>query len=90
MSYFNIYKISSANYPEAKPKILVGQEEGNGSIRRLIPNPKHPIPGYALTPIVIARNDPRLRITKLGTFTDCRAAFNAATEVVNSLKLITS
>lgn len=88
MNNFNIYKINSAINTEAKPKIVIGQEEGNGNIRRLIPNPKHPIPGYAITNNVIARNDPRIRITKLGTFNDFWQAFNASTGILTSLNLI--
>lgn len=86
MNTFNVYKINSA-LSETDPVIMIGQEEGYGNIRRIIPNPKHPVPGFALTPQVITRSDPRLVIRKIGSYADFKSAFNAASRVVNTLKL---
>lgn len=85
MSQFNIYSINSAMDSNAKPVIMIGQEEGWGNIRRIVPNPSHPVPGYAITPDIISPRNPNIRVSKIASFKDFHQALSAATNIVRKM-----
>ena len=87
MKNVNIYLINSASKIDTKPIIMIGQEEGWGNIRRIVPNPNHPIPGYAITPQIISQHDPRFNIKLLESHNDFHQALQSATRLVQRMGL---
>ena len=87
MKNFNIYIINSASKIDAKPIVIIGQNKSWGNLRRIVPNPNHPIPGYAITPQIISQHDPRFNIKLLESHNDFHQALQSATRLVQRMGL---